>query len=84
MKEIRNFIMIPDRKIKEKDQNKVEVHQASIFLDLFNMCQGINVLPRPGGLLDQDSFYVTLMRYALLCQHDKQKLDDAKRSMDSA
>lgn len=79
MAEIRKSIIIPDRKLRDEQFSKYEVIQASIFLDIFNMGQTINVLPMPGGLLDQDSFYVYLMRHALLCQQDKRELDEAKR-----
>lgn len=84
MAEIRKAVLVPDRTIKPQDHGKMEVLQASIFLDLFNMCQTLKVLPKPGGLLDQDSLYVFLMRHTLVYQEAKRELDEAKRRADSA
>lgn len=40
------------------------------------MCQELHVLPKPGGLYDQDSMFVHLMKYALVAQHERRELDN--------
>jgi hypothetical protein len=42
------------------------------------MCQELHVLPKPGGLYDQDSLYVHLMKHALMAQHERRELDNRK------
>lgn len=46
-----------------------------MFLEIFGMCQSLNVLPKSGGLLDQDGFYVHLMKNALMAQAERAELD---------
>lgn len=84
MTEIRKAILIPDRKMKPEDSIKMEVIQASMFLDMYNLATNFNTLPLPGGLLAQDSLYMHLARYALMCLEDKRQLDEAKRRTESA
>lgn len=42
------------------------------------MCQELHVLPKPGGLYDQDSLFVHLMKFALVNQHERRELDNRK------
>jgi len=60
---------------KNKKPNATEV-QANMFLEIFGMCQNLNVLPRNGGLLDQDGFYVYLMKHAIMAQAERAELDN--------
>jgi hypothetical protein len=70
MKEVRNCIMVPGRRTKN--------HRAGIFLEIHDICKNFQVLPGPGGLLDQDSLFVYLMKHAMLCQKDRDELDRRK------
>lgn len=42
------------------------------------MCQELSVLPQSGGLYDQDSMFVHLMKHALMAQHERRELDNRK------
>ncbi len=75
MEEIRKIIMIPNRKIKYDNNNAWMVTQAVTFVETLVSCQEFGVLPRSGGLLDQDSYFVFLMRHAISCQRARAELD---------
>jgi len=44
------------------------------------MCQSMTTLPKSGGLLDQDSLFVDLMRHAIICQDQRRQMDSKKQS----
>lgn len=67
MDEVRKGILIPNRTVKDFD--------ASIFLETLGMCQSLKVLPQAGGLLDQDSLFVYVMKFAMLWQNDRREAD---------
>lgn len=82
MAQIRKIIMLPNRRnqpnrIKSWD-DQVLLDDAGKFLELLSICQELHVLPKGGGLLDQDSYFVHLMKYALVCQQDRRELDNHK------
>jgi hypothetical protein len=62
---------------KSYEQEVIEI-QANYFLETLGMCQELHVLPKPGGLYDQDSMYVHLMKHALMAQHERRELDNRK------
>lgn len=47
------------------------------------MCQHLHCLPGPGGLLDQDSFFVEVMDMVVDAQGVKQELDRKKQELAS-
>lgn len=81
MNEIRKTFLFPNRKVEKNtykiDKDKYELYQ---FLDLFGLSRNLGVLPFSGGLLDQDSYFVFLMRHALACQAEKQEIDERRNS----
>lgn len=83
MTEIRKITIIPDRTLRgnETPEVKQAYRDALLFLDLYNLCDANRCLPRPGGLLDQDSLYVFLMRWTLQKREEKRIFDEAKREM---
>lgn len=81
MSEIRKFIILPDRVAKPEQKQDPTYRQAQIFLDMFNLCSHNQQLPRPGGLLEQDSLYVHLMRHAINCVDERRKMDEAHREI---
>lgn len=40
------------------------------------MCQELHVLPKSGGLLDQDGLFVHLMKHAMMAQNERRELDN--------
>ena len=70
MYEIRNAILIPNRRIKSG--NVVQVHA---FMEMYSICENFHVMPKAGGLLDQDSLFVYLLKFAMICHHERQELD---------
>ncbi len=83
MSEIRKTILISKRKMKLGNNPTSLIVELSTFIDIFTLCRETNTLPRPGGLLDQDSLYVHLMRHALICQDERRQLDEAKSKQGS-
>lgn len=67
MDEVRKAIMIPNRKVKDS--------QAAMFLETLGICQALKYLPSPGGLYDQDSLFVYVMKFALVWQNERRELD---------
>lgn len=51
-----------------------------MFMETLGLCQTLNVLPKPGGLHDQDSLYVHYLVFALTYQNERQQLDAHSRS----
>jgi len=51
-----------------------------MLLELLGICQHFNKLPRDGGVLDQDSLFIYLMKFAVQWQEDKRELDHKKQS----
>lgn len=80
MHEIRKFIILPNRKVKDEDLPSWEIQEAQRFLEIFSMCMRLNTLPNSGGLLDQDSLYVFLAKHAILCQQEREELDERRRT----
>lgn len=39
--------------------------EVAFAVDMASLCKVLGVLPRPGGLLDQDWYHVSLLRAAL-------------------
>lgn len=82
MAEIRKAILISGttrrvNKNKAYEQQVIEL-QANNFLETLGMCQDLHVLPKFGGLYDQDSLFVHLMKYALVAQQERRELDQRK------
>lgn len=77
-------IFIPNRGINP--YKKISVYdryitdQAVTVLELVNFGQEFHVLPQRGGLLDQDSLFVYLLREVFRFREDKRKLDERKTS----
>lgn len=59
--------------------NRIPDEEVSRAIDLTVMCQTFNVLPHPGGLLEQDSYHIYMMQCVLVAQSEKAELDQ-KRS----
>jgi hypothetical protein len=47
-------------------------------LEVWNLSLLTKTLPKSGGLLDQDSFYVYLAKYAFQYKHDRESADMRK------
>jgi hypothetical protein len=45
------------------------------IVTLIRLCQSLNVLPLPGGLFDQDSYFVYLLQLVLVADAEKAKRD---------
>lgn len=56
----------------------LEVLQA---IDLVRLCQATSTLPLPGGLLDQDSYFVFLLKTILKADEEKQQLERARSKL---
>jgi hypothetical protein len=39
------------------------------------MCRALNIFPKEGGLLNQDSFFMELYEFALKCEDERRELD---------
>ena len=50
------------------------------ILRIVRACQDLGVLPEPGGLFAQDALFVFLLDTVLQADHEKQKLDEARRA----
>ncbi len=61
---------------------KPDVEVASI-LRLVRLCQNMNTLPAPGGLLDQDSYFVYLFEQVLHADEEKAELDRARAKVEA-
>lgn len=59
--------MVPNRTIKEP--------QAVYFLEVWSLCLLTKALPKSGGLLDQDSFYMHLAKNAFRWKQDREQAD---------
>lgn len=84
MAEIRKVIINPDRKLRDDQLKDPYVIQAANIIEVYNICTETQSLPRAGGLLDQDSYYVFLTRHILNCREEKRIIDDLHRSTSSA
>lgn len=51
------------------------------ILRLVRMCQNTNSLPGPGGLLDQDSYYMYLFEHVLRYDDERQQIDQARQKV---
>lgn len=45
--------------------NREPDEEVLLALELAELCQGLGVLPRAGGLLDQDYYHVVLLKAGL-------------------
>lgn len=80
MHEIRKIIILPNRKAHREDVIPPwEIQEAQKFMEIYLLCTKLNVLPNSGGLLDQDSLYVHLAKHAMLCQQEREELDERRR-----
>lgn len=79
MHEIRKAIILPNRRLTNDQFQKPEIIEAAAFIEIFALCQQMNTLPMSGGLLDQDSYFVFLLKFALTCQRERQELDERRR-----
>jgi hypothetical protein len=70
--------MTPNLQLREDQKRDPIVHEAFSFMTVFNLCRELHVLPRAGGILDQDSYFVLLMNHAMSCINDRQELDRRK------
>ncbi len=48
------------------------------IIELTNLCQAFNVLPREGGVLDQDAETMRKMQMVLVAQNEKAEKDSEK------
>lgn len=44
-------------------------------VELTRLCQAMHVLPRAGGVLDQDSYHIYMIQTVLAAQAEKDELD---------
>lgn len=79
MHEIRKFIILPNRKVRDEILPSMEMQEAQKFLEIFSLCQRFGTLPKGGGLLDQDSLFVFLAKHAFICQQERAELDERRR-----
>lgn len=54
--------------------------EVSLAIELGQMCQDLAVLPRAGGLFDQDYYHVILIRSALTVFAEKAQKDSDDKS----
>lgn len=52
--------------------------QAVDIINIIDICQRLSVLPRAGGLLDQDKLFVLLLQNVLVWRQQREELDRAK------
>jgi hypothetical protein len=64
-------VIVFDRKAKRDD--------TVVILSTVSMCQQFNVLPRSGGLLEQNQIDVRHMQLVLEQQAERQKKDEQER-----
>lgn len=57
---------------READPEVIQV------VNMVRLCQTINCLPQPGGLLDQDAYFIFLMLAVMQADDEKAELDKAK------
>ena len=50
------------------------------IIELTNLCQAFNVLPREGGVLDQDAETMHKMQMVMVAQAKKQEADADKKN----
>jgi hypothetical protein len=55
--------------------NESDGEDVILAVEMTNLCQALNCLPRAGGLLDQDSYQVWLMQKVLEAQAERAELD---------
>lgn len=55
-------------------------HDVAEAIDLTRMCETFRCLPGPGGLLDQDSYAMFLMKMVIEADNEKAELDSKRRS----
>lgn len=48
-------------------------------LTITHLCQELHCLPRTGGLLDQDSFYVWMMEQVIAAEREKEARDNKNK-----
>jgi hypothetical protein len=48
------------------------------IVSLVRMCEKYHTLPLPGGLFDQDAYFVYLAEAVAMADQEKQRLEDAK------
>lgn len=49
-----------------------------MFIEMTNLCEAFGVLPRSGGILDQDSYLVWGMTLVLNAKVERQKLEEER------
>lgn len=49
--------------------------EVAAIMNAVNTCQVLHCLPRPGGLFDQDSFFVEVMQIVLVAQQERNEKD---------
>jgi hypothetical protein len=55
--------------------------EVQIAIDMTVLCRDLHVLPKAGGLLDQDSYHVYLIQETLAVIHEKERRDmDAEKA----
>lgn len=52
--------------------------EVEALLEMVRMCQDLHVLPQPGGLRDQDAYFVFLYKHVLLADQERAKLDQSR------
>jgi hypothetical protein len=53
---------------------------VAFAVDLTNMCETFHALPRQGGLLDQDSLHVYMMRSVIVAQREKAEAERGRQN----
>lgn len=59
--------------------NRYTDDEVELAIELTFMCREFNVLPQPGGLLDQDYYLIRLLKAGV---HGIGKLEERKRKPD--
>lgn len=46
--------------------------EVDAAIELYNICKDFHVLPRAGGMLDQDGYHVMLFRFVSMAYNEKE------------
>lgn len=52
-------------------------------VEMTTLCRELGVLPRAGGLLEQDSYHVWLMQETIAVLNEKERIDVEKRTAEA-
>jgi hypothetical protein len=72
MEEVRKIILVP--RINEK---RINIQAVQLVNDI-KVCQEFHVLPRTGGLYDQDSLFVYILQNYLIWSSQREEIERNK------